>query len=137
MTTAPLFRLFLASFLRALAVIVALGGWGLAAPARADDHGHHQEGGGHAERGGHEEHHDHDRDRGRGRGPSFGLYFGGPVRVAPPPVYYAPAYPGYAPVPISGVYLSPYGYGYCRDYQTMAGIETACQGADGVWRFIN
>jgi len=135
MTTTPLFRLFLASFLRALTIVVALWGWGLAAPALADDHGH----GDHEGRGGHEEHHDHNRDhdRGRGRGPAFGFYFGGPTRVGPPPVYYAPAYPGYAPVPISGVYLSPYGYGYCRDYQTMAGIETACQGADGVWRFIN
>ncbi|MBV8536719.1 MAG: hypothetical protein JO128_14060 [Alphaproteobacteria bacterium] len=135
MTTTPLLRLFLPSFLRTLAIAAALGAWGVAAPALADDHGRHQEGGGHEGRGGHEEHHDHDHDR--GRGPAFGFYFGGPARVAPPPVYYAPAYPGYAPVPIGGVYWSPYGYGYCRDYQTMAGIETACQGADGVWRFIN
>ncbi len=110
-------------------VVVVVGGCALALPALADEHG----------RGGHEEHHDRDRDhdRDRHRGPSFGFFFGGPGYVPPPPVYYAPPYPGYAPVPITGVYLSPYGYGYCRDYRTMAGIETACQGADGVWRFIN
>jgi hypothetical protein len=131
MTNILLFCPRMASFFRALAVTVALSGWSLTPPALADEHGHRQEG------GRHEEHHDHDHDRDRGHGPAFGFYFGGPARVAPPPVYYAPAYPGYAPVPIGGVYWSPYGYGYCRDYQTMAGIETACQGADGVWRFIN
>jgi len=116
-----------ASLLRALALAVALTG-ALALPALAEEHAH----GGHAER------HDHDRghDRDRRRGPSFGFFFGEPAYAPPPPVYYAPAYP-YAPVPLTGVYLSPYGYGYCRDYRTMAGIETACRGADGVWRFIN
>ena len=112
------------------------------APAFADEH----------HPGGHEERHDHDHDRGRDhdrdrgfrRGPSVGFFFGAPAHVTPPPVYYAPEYPAYgvypytyAPVPITGVYLSPYGYGYCRDYRTAAGVETACQQADGVWRFIN
>jgi hypothetical protein len=108
-------------------MVVAISGGGtLAVPALADEHGH----------GGHEEHHDGDRGRDHRGGPSFGLglFFGQPGYVGPPPVYYAPAY---TPVPVTGVYLSPYGYGYCRDYRTMAGIETACQGADGVWRFIN
>ena len=82
--------------------------------------------------------HDHDRDRFHGH---FGLFFGAPAYVTPPPVYYAPAYPypygayPYAPVPVTGVFLTP--NGYCRNYQTAAGIETACQGPDGVWRFIN
>jgi hypothetical protein len=130
--TPRLFTFRIASLLRALAAVTALAaGSALAVPALADEHGRGHEGGGHEER------HDHDHDRDRRRGPSFGLFFGGPGYVPPPPVYYAPAYPGYAPVPITGVYVSPYGYGYCRDYQTMAGIETACQGADGVWRFIN
>ncbi len=73
---------------------------------------------------------------------SFGLFFGAPAVVVPPPVYYAPAYPypayptyPYAPVPISGVYATA--YGYCRDYRTAVGIQTACQQPDGVWRFIN
>ncbi len=121
------------ALIRALTMIVMIGGGcALAVPALADEHGH----GGHDGRG-HEEHHDRDHDHDRDRhGPAFGFFFGAPAYAPPPPVYYAPAYP-YAPVPITGVYLSPYGYGYCRDYRTMAGIETACQGADGVWRFIN
>jgi hypothetical protein len=119
-----------ASLLRPLAVVAALaGGCVLAVPALADQRGH----GGHEDHG----HHDHDHDRGFHRGPSFGFFFngfGGPAYVAPPPVYYAPAYP-YTPTPVSGVYAGP--YGYCRDYRTYAGIETACQQPDGVWRFIN
>lgn len=73
------------------------------------------------------------------RGP--GLFLGAPAVVLPPPVYYAPAYPTpygaypYAPEPVTGVYATP--QGYCQDYRTAAGIETACQGPDGVWRFIN
>src|SRR5690348_10631328 len=92
---------------------------GFAAPALADPH--HWHGGGF---------HDHDRFR---HGPSFGFFFGPPAVIAPPPVVYAPAYPGYvppyAPVPVSGVYMTA--YGYCRDYRTGAGIETACQQPDG------
>ena len=124
---------------RRAAVVAAVAvGVALAGPALADDH----RGGGHAghERG-HDRDHDHDHDRFR-RSPSFGLFFGAPAFVSPPPVYYAPAYPypyggafSYAPVPITGVYQSP--YGYCRDYRTAAGIETACLQPDGVWRFIN
>lgn len=73
------------------------------------------------------------------RGP--GLFLGAPAVVLPPPVYYAPTYPTpygaypYAPEPVTGVYATP--QGYCQDYRTAAGIETACQGPDGVWRFIN
>lgn len=123
----------IASLLRALAAVIAVaGGCAVAVPALADEHGR-----GGQEGRGHEEHHDRDHDRGFRRGPSVGVFLGGPGYISPPPVYYAPGYGGYAPIPVTGVYLSPYGYGYCRDYQTMAGIETACQGADGVWRFIN
>lgn len=91
--------------------------------------------------GSHDGRHDGDRDRGFRRGPSSGLYFGGPAYVAPPPVYYAPAYPDpygypYAPVPLTGVYTDPSGY-YCRDYRTAVGIETACLQPDGVWRFVD
>ena len=71
------------------------------------------------------------------RGPSVGLFYGAPGVVVPPPVYYGYADPSYAyaPVPVSGVYATA--YGYCQDYQTNVGIQTACQGADGVWRYIN
>lgn len=129
----------------AAAIAIALAG-AIATPALAVDHtqivprGH--EGGAHDR--GHDRDHDHDRDRGRGfhRGPSVGLFFGAPGYVAPPPVYYAPAYPDaygtypYAPIPLSGVYMNAYGQ-YCRDYRTAAGVETACQQPDGLWRFIN
>ena len=127
-----------------VALLLALS---VAVPAVAVDHtqvvprGHET---GH-DRGGHDHDRDvrHDRDRGRfHRGPSVGLYFGAPAYISPPPVYYGPSYPyayggyPYAPVPITGVYRSPYGY-YCRDYRTSNGIETACLQPDGVWRFIN
>ncbi|HEX9463462.1 MAG TPA: hypothetical protein VGB82_12765 [Alphaproteobacteria bacterium] len=80
------------------------------------------------------------------RSPSFGLFYGAPAVVVPPPLYYDPSYDpsypsyadpsySYAPVPLSNMYVT--GNGYCRDYQTNIGVETACQGADGVWRFIN
>ncbi len=122
----------------ALAVGLAVGLAG-PGPALADEH-HGGHGGGHDR--GHDHDHDHDHDRHFHRGPSVGLFFGAPALVEPPPVYAAPAYPyaygayPYAPVPITGVYMSPYGY-YCRDYRTAAGIETACLQPDGVWRFIN
>lgn len=133
---------------RAAAAMALAAGLVLATPALAVDHtqvvprGHEGHAPAHPPA-----HRDHDRDRGHERrefrrGPSVGLFFGAPAYVPPPPVYYAPAYPygygtyPYAPAPISGVYLSPYGY-YCRDYRTTIGIETACLQPDGVWRFIN
>lgn len=121
------------------AAVAALAVMGIAvSPVKADEHrGGHE---GHFE-GRHEEHHEErgfrggeDRRFDRGFRGGAGLFFGAPFAVAPPPVYYAPAYP-YAPVPISGVYATA--YGYCRDYRTAVGIETACQQPDGVWRFIN
>jgi hypothetical protein len=111
---------------RLIAALAIVAGLGLAAPAMADGF-HHRD-------------FDHGHDRGHFRG-GFGLFLGAPAYVAPPPVYYAPAYPTpygaypYAPVPVTGVYATP--QGYCQNYRTAAGIETACQGADGVWRFIN
>jgi hypothetical protein len=102
----------------------------LAAPAHADDH-----------HGGFHDRDDRDHDHDRFHGGGFGLFLGAPAYVAPPPVYYAPAYPSpygaypYAPVPVTGVFATP--QGYCQNYRTAAGIETACQGPDGVWRFIN
>ena len=107
----------------------------LAVPAIADDR-HHD--GGHRDNGhpdgGHRDGHFEHRGAPFHSHSSFGVFFGAPAVVVPPPVYYAPAYP-YAPVPVSGVYWTA--YGYCRDYQTAAGIETACQQPDGIWRFIN
>jgi hypothetical protein len=123
-------RLFKSVRLTALLLGAAIAAAALSpSPARADDHRRHDD--------------HHDRDRRFHGGSSFGLFFGAPAIVTPPPVIYTPAYPyatypgPYAPVPISGVYLSPYGYGYCRDYRTAAGIETACQQPNGLWRFIN
>jgi len=97
----------------------------------ADRHHDSGRGGSHSEHHGAPFHHPHS---------SFGLFFGAPAVVVPPPVYYTPAYPDYppypyAPVPISGFYWTA--YGYCRDFQTAIGVETACQQPDGVWRFIN
>lgn len=86
------------------------------------------------------------------RNPSLGLFYGAPAVVVPPPLYYDPSYGSYpdgsypdgsypdatysyAPVPLSDIYVT--GNGYCRDYQTTAGVETACQQADGIWRYIN
>lgn len=127
----PFARLSRLSLTRCLVLMAALAlGAASATPAFADDH-----------HGWHHEDRDHDRDFHHfHRGPSFGLFFGAPAYIPPPPVYYAPAYPPsvaypYAPVPITGIYASP--YGYCRDFRTGAGIETACQQPDGVWRFIN
>jgi hypothetical protein len=116
--------------LLAAATAAALTAIAVPQPARAEDHTRivPREGFRHHERFEHRDFH---------RGPSVGLFFGAPgVVVPPPPAYYEP-YPSYAyaPVPVSGVYLSA--YGYCRDYRTNVGIQTACQGADGVWRFIN
>ena len=99
------------------------------APAAVAADRHHNSG--HAD--GHSEHHGAPFHHPRS---SFGLFFGAPA----PPVYYTPAYPyyppyPYAPVPVSGFYWTA--YGYCRDFQTAIGVETACQQPDGIWRFIN
>ena len=114
----------------AVLAVAAMAGW--ATPALADDRHHdHGHGDGHGEHHGAPFHNPHS---------SFRLFFGAPAVVAPPPVYYVPAYPAappysYAPVPLSGVYWTA--YGYCRDYRTAVGVETACQQPDGIWRFIN
>ena len=60
---------------------------------------------------------------------SYGPGYGAPYADAPAPADTP------APVPLSNVYVT--GNGYCCDYQTALGVQTACQQADGMWRFID